>query len=32
MIILAWIAVGLGALGLAFMAIGLWAPHLVHFV
>lgn len=32
MIVLSWIAIGLGGLGLAFMAIGLWAPHLVHFV
>jgi hypothetical protein len=29
---LAWIAGGLGAIGLAFMAIGLFAPHLIHLV
>jgi hypothetical protein len=32
MIVLAWIAGGLGVLGLAFMAIGLLAPHAVHLV
>ena len=32
MMILSWIAIGMGALGLVFMAIGLWAPHAVHFV
>jgi hypothetical protein len=30
--ILAFAAGGLGVLGLIFMAIGLWAPHAVHFV
>jgi len=30
--ILAFAAGGLGVLGLVFMAIGLWAPHAVHFV
>jgi hypothetical protein len=29
---LAWIAGGLGIVGLAFMAIGLWAPHAVHLM
>jgi hypothetical protein len=29
---LAFAAGGLGILGLVFMAIGLWAPHAVHFV
>ncbi len=32
MLVLAWIAVGLGGVGLIFMGIGLWAPHAVHFV
>ena len=32
MVVLSWIAVGLGGLGLAFMAIGLFAPHAVHIV
>jgi hypothetical protein len=32
MTILAWIAGGMGVLGLVFMAIGLWAPHAVHLV
>lgn len=32
MMVLSWISVGLGALGLVFMAIGLWAPHAVHIV
>ena len=32
MIVLAFTAGGLGILGLVFMAIGLWAPHTVHFV
>ena len=32
MMVLAWIAVGLGGVGLIFMGIGLWAPHAVHFV
>jgi hypothetical protein len=30
MIILTWGAVALGLLGIAFMAIGLFAPHAVH--
>lgn len=30
MVALSYISVGLGALGLAFMAIGLFAPHAVH--
>jgi hypothetical protein len=30
MVILTYLAVGLGALGIAFMAIGLLAPHAVH--
>jgi Domain of unknown function (DUF4337) len=30
--ILSLISVGLGGLGLIFMAIGLWFPHAVHFV
>jgi hypothetical protein len=29
-IILTWIAIGLGGIGLLFMAIGLFAPHAVH--
>ena len=29
---LAYAAAGLGILGLVFMAIGLWAPHALHFV
>jgi len=32
MMVLSWISVGLGALGLVFMAIGLWAPHAIHIV
>jgi hypothetical protein len=32
MMVLAWIAGGVGVLGLVFMAIGLLAPHAVHFV
>ncbi len=32
MMVLSWISVGLGALGLVFMAIGLWAPNAVHIV
>jgi uncharacterized protein DUF4337 len=31
MIVLAWIAGGLGVIGLIFMMIGLFAPHAVHF-
>ena len=30
MIVLAWISGGLGLVGLAFTALGLWAPHAVH--
>ena len=30
MIVLTWIALGLGGLGLAFTTIGLFAPHAVH--
>jgi hypothetical protein len=32
MTILAWFAGGAAALGLVFMAIGLWFPHAVHLV
>ena len=32
MMVLSWISVGLGGVGLVFMAIGLWFPHAVHFV
>ena len=32
MIVLAWIAGGLGIVGLVFMGIGLWAPHAIHLV
>lgn len=32
MMILAWLACGLGVVGLIFTAIGLWAPHVVHLV
>jgi hypothetical protein len=32
MMALAWISGGLGVVGLAFMAIGLWAPHAVHLI
>jgi Domain of unknown function (DUF4337) len=32
MMILSLISVGLGGIGLVFMAIGLWAPHAVHIV
>lgn len=32
MMILAWAAGGLGLVGMVFMAIGLWAPHAIHFV
>lgn len=32
MVVMAWIAGGLGALGLVFTAIGLFAPHAVHIV
>jgi hypothetical protein len=32
MTILAYFAGGLALLGLGFMAIGLWAPHAVHFM
>jgi hypothetical protein len=30
MVVLAYIAGALGAIGLVFTAIGLWAPHAVH--
>ncbi len=30
MVALAYLAAGLGVVGLAFMAIGLFAPHAVH--
>ena len=30
MLLLTWVAVGLGGMGLVFMAIGLLAPHAVH--
>ena len=30
MIVLTWIAIGLGGIGVLFMAIGLFAPHAVH--
>ena len=30
MVVLSYIAVGLGLLGIGFMAIGLFAPHAVH--
>jgi hypothetical protein len=29
-VVLAWLASGLAAVGLLFMAIGLWAPHALH--
>lgn len=32
MVVLSWIAGGLGVVGLVFMSIGLWAPHAVHLV
>jgi hypothetical protein len=32
MMALAFVAGGLGVLGLVFMAIGLWAPHAVHLI
>jgi hypothetical protein len=32
MAVLSWIAGGLGAVGLAFMAIGLFVPHAVHLM
>jgi hypothetical protein len=32
MIVLSWISGGLGIIGLAFMAIGIFAPHAVHIV
>jgi hypothetical protein len=32
MVVLSWIAGGLGVFGLVFMGIGLWAPHAVHLV
>ena len=30
MIVLTWLALGLGCLGLVFTTIGLFAPHAVH--
>ena len=30
MIVLTWIGLGLGSLGIVFMAIGMFAPHAVH--
>lgn len=30
MVILAWLAGGIGVLGAVFMALGLWAPNLLH--
>ena len=30
MLILAWLAGGLGIVGLVFMGLGLWAPHALH--
>jgi hypothetical protein len=30
MIVLSWLAGGLGILGLVFMSIGFFAPHAVH--
>jgi hypothetical protein len=32
MTVLSLISVGLGGIGLTFMAIGLWAPHAIHLV
>ena len=32
MIVLTWLAVSLGGLGLVFMAIGLFAPHAVNLL
>ncbi|MBV8790485.1 MAG: DUF4337 domain-containing protein [Pseudolabrys sp.] len=32
MMVLSWLAIGLGGVGLAFMTIGMWAPHAVHIV
>jgi len=32
MVVLSYIAAGLGLLGMIFMAIGFFAPHAVHFV
>jgi hypothetical protein len=32
MVALAYLAGGLGILGLVFMAIAIWAPHAVHIV
>ncbi|MFN3658397.1 MAG: DUF4337 domain-containing protein [Pseudolabrys sp.] len=31
-VLLGWLSGALGIVGLGFMAIGLWAPHLVHLV
>ena len=32
MVVLGWLSGLLGVVGLAFTGIGLWAPHLVHFL
>ena len=32
MMVLPWIAIGLGLVGLAFTCIGLFAPHAVHLM
>jgi hypothetical protein len=32
MVALAWLAIGMGAVGLFFMGVGLWAPHAIHLV
>jgi hypothetical protein len=32
MALLAYVGIGLGVLGLGFMALGLWAPHAVHLM
>lgn len=32
MMVLAWLAGGLGIVGLVFLGIGLWAPHAIHIV
>ncbi len=31
MAVLGWISAGMGLIGVFFMAIGLWAPHAIHF-
>ncbi len=30
MLVLSWLSVGLGVVGIVFMALGLWAPHALH--